>query len=79
MKREELFVVVETIDYNNGETLAESNIVCIGSEKDCKAKVAELQKTWKKVADLNDVSDNYFWFEDTITDIKHSFAVKRPI
>ena len=75
---QELFVVVETIDYNNGETLAESNIVCIGSETDCKAKVASLQKAWKKVADLNDVSETYFWVEGD-DEIKHSFAVKRPL
>ena len=71
------YAVVETIDYNNGITLAESNIVIIDDHAKCVEKIAELQQEWSKVAALNDVSDTYFWVTDN-EEIKHSFAVKRP-
>lgn len=75
---QEQYAVVETIDYNNGITLAESNLAVIGDHAKCVETIAELQQKWSKVAHLNDVSDTYFWVTDK-EDIKHSFAVKRPV
>lgn len=74
------FAVVETIDFNNGETPAESNILVIDRRQVCDERFAELKAAFTATGKkLRDEGDTYFWFEDEETGEKHSYAIKPPI
>lgn len=73
------FAVVETIDYNNGETPAESNILAIDSRQVCVERFAELKAEIIAAGkELLDESDNFFRFEDEETGERRSYAIKPP-
>lgn len=73
------YAVVETIDYNNGETPAESNILAIDCKQACEERFADLKAAFTAVGKgLLDESDNFFRFEDEATGEKRSYAIKPP-
>lgn len=73
------FAVVETIDYNNGDTPAESNILAIDCKQVCEERFADLKAAFSDSGkELLDESDTFFRFEDEETGEKRSYAIKSP-
>ena len=70
-----VYAVIETGDYNDGETLAESTLISVGDKETCTAAISELQVEAGKKYDLYDKCETYFWYEDG-EGVKHSFAVR---
>lgn len=71
--------VVETIDYNNGDTPAESNILFIDCKQVCEERFADLKEAFTATGkELLDESDTFFRFEDEETGEKRSYAIKSP-
>lgn len=72
------YAVVETIDYNNGETPAESNILAIDCKQVCEERFADLKAAFSAGKELLDESDNFFRIEDEETGERRSYAIKPP-
>jgi stage V sporulation protein G len=73
------YAVVETIDYNNGETPAESNILAIDCKQACEERFADLKAAFTAVGKgLLDEGDTFFRIEDEATGEKRSYAIKLP-
>ena len=73
------YAVVETIDYNNGETPAESNILAIDCKQVCEERFADLKAAFTAVGKgLLDEGDTFFRIEDEATGEKRSYAIKLP-
>lgn len=69
--------LVKTTDYNNGETLAESEVILIDSHEACMEQLANIKDSLRAVGrELNDERDAFFWTVDPETDAKVSYAVK---
>lgn len=75
-KKEQLYALIETIDYNNGETPAESELHCIGTKKECEQALGIISiKTGSTMAVKE--SDWYATYTDG-DDIIHTFTIKTP-
>lgn len=75
-KKEQLYALIETIDYNNGETPAESEVHHIGTKKECEQELGKISiKTGSTMA-VNQ-SDWYATYTDE-SDIIHTFTIKTP-
>lgn len=75
-KKEKLYALIETIDYNNGETPAESELHCIGTKKECEQALGIISiKTGSTMAVKE--SDWYATYTDG-DDIIHTFTIKTP-
>ena len=75
-KKEQLYALIETIDYNNGETPAESVLHHIGTKKECEQALGVISiKTGCTMA-VNH-SDWYSTYTDN-ANIIHTFTIKTP-
>lgn len=77
-KKEQLYALIETIDYHNGETPAESEVHCIGTKKECEQALAII--VIKNVSMNMSVKRESDWYS-TYTDeegIVHIFTIKTP-
>lgn len=73
-KKEQLYALIETIDYNNGETPAESVLHRIGTKKECEQALGVISiKTGCTMA-VNH-SDWYSTYTDK-ANIIHTFTIK---
>lgn len=72
------YAVVETIDFNNGETPAESNILAIDCKQVCEERFADLKAALSAGKKLLDEGDTFFRIEDEETGERRSYAIKPP-
>ena len=72
-----LYALIETIDYNNGETPAESELHCIGTKEECEQALA-LISIKKGTTMAVHQSDWYVTYTDE-EDVIHTFTIKTPI
>ena len=72
-----LFALVETIDYNNGETTAESEVHCIGTKEECFQKLTELRAILGP--DLEEIQNGCYWAFTYDGGETHVFTIKSPI
>lgn len=74
---ERMTALVKTTDYNNGETLAESEVILIDSHEVCMERLADIKDSLRAVGrELHDERDAFFWAVDPETEAKVSYAVK---
>lgn len=75
-KKEPLYALIETIDYNNGETLAESELHHIGTKKECEQELAKISIKMGCTMAIK-ASGWYVTYTDE-EDIIHIFTIKTP-
>lgn len=75
-KKEQLYALIETIDYNNGETPAESVLHRIGTKKECEQELATISIK-RGCPMVVKESDWYATYTDG-DDIIHTFTIKTP-
>lgn len=70
--------LVKTTDYNNnGETLADSEVILIDSHEVCMERLADIKDSLRAVGrELHDERDAFFWTVDPETEARVSYAVK---
>ena len=74
---ERMTAIVKTTDYNNGETLAESEVVLIDTREVCMERFGDIKDSFRAVGtELNDEGDTFFWTIDPETEVKTSYSVK---
>lgn len=75
-KKEKLYALIETIDYNNGETPAESELHCIGTKKECEQALGIISIKTDSTMSVKE-SDWYATYTDG-DDIIHTFTINTP-
>ena len=69
--------LVKTTDYNNGDTLADSEVILIDSHEVCMERLADIKDSLRAAGkELHDERDAFFWTNDPETKTRISYAVK---
>lgn len=76
-KKEPQYALIETINYNNGETPPESEVHCIGTKKECEQALAILIINTGSTVSVKRETDWYSTYTDE-DGIVHIFTIKTP-